>query len=297
MVTPIGLGGAHLGRTGPKPDDFDDQQAVDTIFEALRLGITNIDTAPMYGESRRRIGLALKQLPVEGIRREDIILSSKTGRNADGSFNYSREATLRTVDESLQLLNTDYIDTLLVHDPDDLGPVLGPSGTLDALLGLKEQCIIRAIGLGVRSHEFHRECMATGAFDVVLTFCDYNLINQSAVAGVIEPAVEHDVGVYNAAAVMLGLLGGDDPRTSASRLGGFANPERLGRSVRVWEWCREHGVDLLAANLQFCARETRIASTLVGAASPEEIRRDVMALREPIDETVFETLPTIAADR
>lgn len=294
MVTPIGLGGAHLGRTGPGPDDFDDDQAVATVFEALKLGIANIDTAPMYGESRRRVGLALKQLPAEGFRREDIILSTKTGRDSQSNPGYSYDDTMRSVENSLRLLHTDYIDILLVHDPSDLSPVLDPGGTLEALLELKAQGIIRAIGLGARPHDFHRTCMETGDFDVSLTFCDYNLIDRSAVDGVLGPAAEHDVGVYNAAAVMLGLLGGEDPRIVAQRLGGFATPERLARSVRVWEWCRERSVDLLAANLQLCAREKRIASTLVGAASPEQIRRDVAALTTSLDESVFEELAEVA---
>lgn len=295
MVTPIGLGGAHLGRTGPGPDDFDDDQAVATVFEALKLGIANFDTAPMYGESQRRVGLALKQLPAEGFRRGDIILSTKTGRDSQSRPGYSRDATLRSVENSLRLLHTDYIDILLVHDPTDLSEVLGPGGTLEALLELKAQGIIRAIGLGARPHDFHRACMETGHFDVSLTFCDYNLIDRSAIAGVLEPAATHDVGVYNAAAVMLGLLGGEDPRIVAQCLGGFATPERLGRSVRVWEWCREHGVDLLAANLQLCAREERIASTLVGAASPEQVRRDEEALAEALDERTLTELAELTA--
>ncbi len=294
MVTPIGLGGAHLGRTGPGPDDFDDDQAVATIFEALKLGIANIDTAPMYGESQRRVGLALKQLPAEGFRREDIILSTKTGRDSQSRPGYSYDETMRSVENSLRLLRTDYIDILLVHDPTDLSEVLGPGGTLEALLELKAQGIIRAIGLGARPHDFHRACMETGHFDVSLTFCDYNLIDRSAVDGVLEPAEKHNVGVYNAAAVMLGLLGGEDPRIVAQRLGGFATAQRLERSVRVWDWCCEHGVELLAANLQLCARERRIASTLVGAASPEQVRRDVAALTTPLDGSVFEKLAEVA---
>ncbi len=295
MVTPIGLGGAHLGRTGPGPDDFDDDQAVATIFEALKLGIANFDTAPMYGDSQRRVGLALKQLPAEGFGRGDIILSTKTGRDSQSRPGYSRDATLRSVENSLRLLHTDYIDILLVHDPTDLSEVLGPGGTLEALLELKAQGSIRAIGLGARPHDFHRACIETGHFDVSLTFCDYNLIDRSAIAGVLEPAAAHDVGVYNAAAVMLGLLGGEDPRIVAQRLRGFATPERLGRAVRVWEWCRAHGVDLLAANLQLCAREKRVASTLVGAASPEQVRRDVAALGETLDERTLTELAELTA--
>ena len=106
------------------------------------------------------------------------------------------------MERSLRLLGTDYLDILLVHDPEDLSPVFEPGGALEVLRELKEQGVIRAIGLGVRRHEFHRRCMETGEFDVSLTFCDYNLIDQSAAEGVLKPAAAHDVGILNAAAVM-----------------------------------------------------------------------------------------------
>lgn len=278
-VTPLGLGGAHLGRT---PDGLDDAVAVATVLRALELGINLIDTAPLYGDSQRRIGMALQEWYRQGGQREDLIISTKTGRDAGGRGDYSAQATRRSVEESLRLLRTDYIDILLVHDPDDLTPVLAPGGTLDVLKDFKRRGLIRAIGLGVRSHEFHRRCIETGEFDVLLTFCDYNLLNQSAATGVLEPAAAKDVGVLNGAAVLLGLLSGRDPRTVKRHL-------QLG-AYELWQWTQEHGYDLLALNLQFCLRERRIHSTLVGAATPEEIQTDVRAIYAEIQPGAWEEL-------
>jgi len=50
--------------------------------------------------------------------------------------------------------------------------VLAPGGALEALKELKEQGVIRAIGLGVRNHEFHIRCIETDAFDVALVYRD-----------------------------------------------------------------------------------------------------------------------------
>ncbi len=287
QVTPIGLGGAHLGKT---PEGFSDEVAVATVHRALELGVNVIDTAAMYGESRRRIGLALESWYERGGSRRDLIISTKTGRNADGTKGYSAEATLRTVAESLQLLRTDYIDILLVHDPDDLTPVLEPGGALEALKGLKQQGTIRAIGLGVRSHEFHRRCIETGEFDVSLTFADYNLTDQSAAEGVLAPAAEHDVGIYNGTAIMLGLLGGGDPREAATKIGGFASEQRVKRACELWDWAQARGVSLLALNLQFCMRQQRIASTLIGASRPTRIENAIAAVSEQIPEDIWQEL-------
>ena len=289
-VTPIGLGGAHLGRLGREPDRFSDELAAATVLRALELGVNLIDTAPMYDESQRRVGMALKEWYGKGGQREDLFISTKTGRSADGAKDYSADGTRRSVERSLRLLGTDYLDILLVHDPEDLSPVFEPGGTLEVLRELKEQGVIRAIGLGVRRHEFHRRCMETGEFDVSLTFCDYNLIDQSATEGVLKPAAAHDVGILNAAAVMLGLLGGRDPREVASQRPGFATQERARRASAIWDWAQSEGVDFLALNLQLCARQPLIASTLVGAASPRELEADLAALSVEIPDEVWQEL-------
>lgn len=287
QVTALGLGGAHLGRTAV---GFDDELAVATVHRALELGINLIDTAPLYGDSQRRIGMALSRWYERGGRREDIYLSTKSGRLPGGDKYYSADDTYRSVEESLLLLGTDYLDVVLVHDPDDLSTVLQTGGALEALVELKRQGVVRAIGAGLRSHDFHRRLMETGELDVCLTFCDYNLLDQSAGGGVLEPAAEHDVGVLNGAAVMLGLLGGEDPGVVTAKLGRFATEQRVTQATEIWQWCQERGSSVLALNLQFCLREWRVASTLLGAATPAEIEADIVAAFESLPECIWAEL-------
>jgi len=104
QVTPLGLGGAHLGRL---PDGFSDERAVAAVHYALESGINLIDTSPMYGESQRRIGLALDDWYGSGGRREDIIICTKTGHDGKGGKDFSADGTRRSVEESLRLLRTD----------------------------------------------------------------------------------------------------------------------------------------------------------------------------------------------
>ena len=125
--------------------------------------------------------------------------------------------------------------------------------------------------------------MKTGEFDVSLTFLDYNLVSQTAAKGVLEPASAYQVGVLNGAAVILGLLGGRDPREFKAR------PETT-RAFQLWQWAQARGVNLLALNLQYCLRDARIASTLVGAANPEQVEADVAAAFEPIPEKTWRAL-------
>lgn len=289
-VTPVGLGGAWLGRT---PSGFSDETAVATVLRAWELGINLVDTSPLYGESERRIGLALRQWLARGGQREELVLSTKTGTRTRPK-DYSAAGTRRSVEESLRQMQTEYLDIVLVHDPHDLAPVLAAGGALEELRRMKAEGLVRAIGLGVRTHAMHRRCMASGQLDVSLTYGDYHLLSQAAVTGILEPAVAHGIGVLNGAVMAGGLLGGLEPRIVQP--GPYKAPpygqdkEATDRAQALWEFAEARGISLLALNLRFCLREQRIASTLVGAQTPKEIALDVAAVSEPIGDQVWRDL-------
>src|SRR5690554_1359660 len=71
-VSALGLGGAGLNGISGQP--ITDVQAVETVHAALQAGIDFIDTSAGYGESERRIGLALR-----GVPRDLVFIASKTG--------------------------------------------------------------------------------------------------------------------------------------------------------------------------------------------------------------------------
>jgi len=94
------------------------EEAARMITVASEMGINFFDHATCYGdgEAETRFGDAL---PKTGIRREDIFLQSKCGLHFDTKeFNWSREDILKSADEILSRLKTDYLDALLLHRPD-----------------------------------------------------------------------------------------------------------------------------------------------------------------------------------
>ena len=130
-VTQMGMGGAALGNLYTAVDET---SAGDTIDAAYASGIRYYDTAPLYGygRSETRLGNALSRH-----NRSQFVISTKVGYSLvprtkpepedspfvavpplDTIFEYSREAVLRSVEASLKRLQTDYIDILFVHDPD-----------------------------------------------------------------------------------------------------------------------------------------------------------------------------------
>jgi D-threo-aldose 1-dehydrogenase len=289
--TIMGIGCAWLGHDSA--GSFDERTGADTVLRGLESGMNFIDTSGAYigGRSEQFIGVALREWFARGNRREDLIICTKTGTRVRPP-EYSYDFTMKSVETSLAALGIDYLDILLIHDPVTLDPVFAPGGALEALERLKEEKVIGAIGLGCRKHEHHRRCIESGDFEVSLTFKDYNLIDRTALAGVIEPANAKGVGVINASIMVNGYLGGAEPRVigDRARMHGRLDEELIARAQIKWEWCRDRGIDLGLLNLHYCLRDPRIASTVIGFSTPQRIDQNVEAFFNPVDESVWEEL-------
>jgi D-threo-aldose 1-dehydrogenase len=286
-VTPLALGGAWLGfdsTSGQRNEDV----GIQTVLHALSLGIRVIDTSPGYGVSEVFIGKALREWFKQGGSRSDLVISSKTGTRVR-PHDYSRAHTWHSVEQSLQSLGVSYIDVMHVHDPHRIEPIFAEDGALSVLQEMKAQGMISAIGLGVRNQQFHEYCMKSGDFDVSLTYGDHNLLNQTA-DGLLNLASDRGVGIFNAMVVEYGLLGGTDPLQVAARWNGHENKAKVARAREIWEWCQQRGINVLSLAIQYSARDIRIASTLIGAASPAEIEADVDALNTHIPDDVWSEL-------
>jgi aryl-alcohol dehydrogenase-like predicted oxidoreductase len=143
----------NLGKTGYKvgifslggqsalerPNNFD--IAVPIIERALDLGVNYIDTSSIYGGperwSERYVGRVMKT------RRQDTFLATKTKER-------TREGSLRMIEKSLTLLNTDHIDLWQLHDiglPEDVNTVFAKGGAMEALLEMQQQKVVRYLGV------------------------------------------------------------------------------------------------------------------------------------------------------
>ena len=281
QVSAVSLGTSPFGT-------IDDEAAVAIFMEAVALGVNLVDTSPLYGagESERRLGLALQAYFDGGGRREDLLVCTKTGTRTT-PYDYSGEATRRSVDASLATLGLDYLDLVHIHDPDSLDEPLAAGGAVATLQQLRDEGLVRHTGLRVRSHDLHVEFHATGLCEASLTYRDYTLIDQSAAGRVLPSAQEHGVGILNAQVVRHGLLSGQDPEAVAASLSTLPafQPGRIGaverfeidRAQRLRSWCRERDLDLNNLNVQFCLADDRVSSCLMGASSPEEVRANVGA--------------------
>lgn len=285
MVTALGLGGAGLNDLYGKTND--DARAVACVHRALELGINYIDTSPLYGESERRIGLALK----ENGRRNDLFLATKTGTGTQ-PHDYSREGTLKSVENSLRLLGTDHVDLMQIHDPvgNEIEAVFAPGGALETLVELKEQKVIGAIGIGVRTHSFLLRAIHDGRFDTILTYADFNPARQTARETLFPEAKANDVAVILGSPLLFGYLSDRPWDALLKEHGDDGWGAEAQAAKRVRDFAERHQVSSLVLALQYALRESRISTILVGASNAAEIEQNVQAAATPLPETIWTAL-------
>jgi aryl-alcohol dehydrogenase-like predicted oxidoreductase len=202
-VSRIGLGTWAIG--GWMWGGTQEQQAIDTVLAALDRGITLIDTAPVYGfgTSEELVGAALQEYG----RRDDVVLATKAGLDWDEDGNVVRRATperLRTeITDSLERLQTDYIDLYQVHWPDPRVPMDEVAGVLREF---RNDGRIRAIGVS----NFSPSQMDTfrRAAPLHTSQPPYNLFERGIEDGGLSYCQQEDIGLLTYGALCRGLLSG-----------------------------------------------------------------------------------------
>src|SRR6185312_2600231 len=119
------------------------------VSKALEIGYRHIDTADLYG-NHHEVGEAIKK---SGLKREEIFLTTKIWRDK-----LHKEDVLTSAQRFLDELQTDYIDLLLVHWPNNDIPI---TETLGAMQKLQQQKVIKAIGVSNFTILLLREALAT----------------------------------------------------------------------------------------------------------------------------------------
>jgi D-threo-aldose 1-dehydrogenase len=304
-VTPLGLGAAGLGNLYRSMSDDD---AVDVVRCALGLGFDLIDTAPFYGFglSERRVGLALHMGPHRPV------VSTKVGRVLKPTnnvapprhgfyssepyepvFDYSYDGILRSHESSLQRLGLDRVDILLCHDLGTFahGANSEPyvrqflEGGYKAMLRLREEGTVRAIGLGVNECEICERLLLECDFDCVLLAGRYTLLEQPALVRLMPLCGERGVSVIVGGPFNSGILAGGTESQHAHYNYQDAPGSVVGRVQRISEICRAFSTPVGAAALQFVLAHPQVAAVIPGCSSVEEVRRTSawMAQRIPIE--------------
>jgi D-threo-aldose 1-dehydrogenase len=282
-ITPLGLGCAQLGNLYRAMSDETAAEIVDTAWAQ---GIRYFDTAPHYGLglSERRLGAALAGRP-----RADYVLSTKVGRllvdNPGGAGerdtegfdvpatrtrrrDYSRDGVLRSLESSLARLDVDHVDIAFVHDPEDYVEE-ALAGALPALVELREQGVLRGIGLGMNFQDVLAEFVRRADVDVVMIAGRYTLLEQPALDDLLPLCEQRGVSVMAAGVFNSGILASARPGRTYNYED--APPELVERATRIAEVCARHGVTLPEAAIALPAAHPAVASVVLGASSPAQV--------------------------
>ena len=292
QVSALCLGGGPLGSMPALfGQETPAERGVATVLAALDSPIRFIDTSNGYsdGESERRIGDALRRV---GSLPDGVVVETKV--DADGA-DYSGDRVRRSVEESMQRLGLDRLPMVHLHDPEfhDFGYVTQPGGAVDALVALKEQGVVGAIGLaGGDVHEIARY-LALGVFDVLLVHNRWTLVDRSA-GPLIAEAHRQGMGVLNAAVYGGGILAHQDAAGSPTSYGYRPASQPLLDAVESMRAvCARYGADLPTAALRFSVRDDGFASTIVGMSRPERVPVTVAAAQAALPDDLFAELETL----
>jgi len=290
-VSSLGFGASSLGGVF---HDLKEKQGIEAVFTAVESGINFIDVSPYYGyyKAETVLGKALKD-----IKREKYYLSTKVGRygeNGVNSWDYSAKRVTASVYESMERLNVDYLDIINVHDIEfaDLHQIVDE--TLPALVKLKEEGVVKHVGitdLQLENLKWVIDHVAEGTVESVLNFCHYCLCDDKLV-DFLDYFEEKGVGIINASPLSMGLL------TERGVPDWHPAPKPLVEAcAKAAEYCKTKNFPIEKLAMQFSVSNDRIATTLFSTTNSDNVKKNIESINEPIDWDLVKEVRDIIGDQ
>ena len=301
-VTTFGFGTAPIGNIFR---EIDEETSDGMIQEAWDQGVRYYDTAPMYGHglAELRSGHSLRWK-----NRDDFVLSSKVGRilkparkddidyapwtNAGRftmHFDYSYDGTMRAFEDSLQRLNLERMDICFIHDIDvftrgDEQPEVfkqAMDGSWKALSNLRDQGVVKAIGVGVNEWEVCQAALEQRDFDCFLLAGRYTLLEQDSLDTFLPLCEERGAAVvvgggFNSGILATGAVEGAKYNYAP------APADIMDRVKKIEAVCADHDVPLPAAALQFVVAHPAIPSFIAGTRTVDQLKKNLDWFSHPI---------------
>lgn len=301
-VTAFAFGTAPLGNIFAEIDE----PTAEAMFQhAWDAGVRFYDTAPMYGHglSELRTGQALRWK-----RRDDFVLASKVGRvlhptrrdtidfapwvNAAPftmDFDYTYDGTMRAFEDSLQRLALERMDMVFIHDIDvytrgDAQPEVfrqAMDGSWKALQRLRDEKLVKAIGVGVNEWQVCHEALIQRDFDCFLLAGRYTLLEQEALDEFLPLCQARGAAVVVGGGFNSGILA-TGARPGAKYNYGPAPAHVMDKVSRIEAVCAEFDVPLPAAALQFVVAHPAVASFCAGTRTVQQLEQNLAWFDHPI---------------
>ncbi|MEO0381476.1 MAG: aldo/keto reductase [Pseudomonadota bacterium] len=312
--TELGFGTAPLGNLYKAISDAEARATLDAAWEG---GVRYYDTAPLYGLglSETRLNPFLRDKP-----RDEYVLSSKVGRLIQAcapehrsgvgkwfevpqrreQYDYTYDGVMRSFEHSFSRLGVDRIDILYVHDlcifshgSKDASDMrieefFGGRG-YDAMVSLRDQGLIKAIGGGINEWEVCQTLAERGDFDLFLLAGRYTLLEQTALDSFLPLCEARGIGIVTGGPYNSGIL------ATGARQGAYYNYDLapqivLDRVNAIEEVCDAHGVRLVDAAFQFPLLHPAHVSVIPGGQGTSEMAGNLQAAHASIPSALWDDL-------
>ena len=301
-VTSFAFGTAPIGNIFRPIDDQTSDAMIQTAWDS---GVRFYDTAPMYGHglAELRSGHSLRWKD-----RDDYVLSSKVGRllkpkrrseidfspwnNAAANemvFDYSYDGTMRSFEDTLQRLALERLDICFIHDIDvftrgsDQPEVFKQAmdGAWKALSQLRDEGVVKAIGVGVNEWEVCHEALMQRDFDCFLLAGRYTLLEQESLDTFLPLCEERKAAVIIGGGFNSGILA--TGAIEGAKYNYAPAPADIMQKVRGIEAiCKDYNVPLPAAAMQFVVAHPAIPSFVAGTRTVEQLGKNLEWFSHPI---------------
>ena len=264
-----GVGALEIGRNWPywrkEEQDFlrpTESEAVRLLDMAVDLGINFFDTAPAYFKSEEILGKAFKQ------KRNSILIATKCGEWFDGEhsvYDYSAAETLKFIENSLRLLQTDHIDLLQIHSAS--ADVVRSGETLSAMKKARQDGKVRFLGVSTDQVEAARLAIESGDYDTIQV--TYNIVHRQFSDEVFPLAEKAKVGV-----IIKGGLGTGELTSKFTDIDDTKKRDQIASLKRIAD---ENEVSLQEVALRFSLSHPVVSTVIAGTKNPVHLRSNCEA--------------------
>jgi aryl-alcohol dehydrogenase-like predicted oxidoreductase len=301
---------------------------------ALEKGVNFFDTAEMYsvpareetyGSTERILGTWFKKTG----RREEIVLASKIG-GPNPNFTYMRDkndfspASIKyALDNSLQRLQTDYLDLYQLHWPERKTNFFGQRGfkvqeddawednihaVLDTLGGFIKEGKIKHIGLSNETPwgimRFLEESKYNHLPRIKTIQNPYSLLNRLFETGSAEICFRENVGLLAYSPMAFGVLSGKfltGEKHPNARINLFPqysryNSEQCTEATKLYqEIARKNGLSLTELSLAFIEQQSFVTSTIIGATTMEQLKENIDTIQVSLSDEILKAIDEVQA--
>ncbi|QHT68115.1 aldo/keto reductase [Rhodocytophaga rosea] len=282
-VSILSFGASPMGNVFDIEEEGEGIKAVDY---AIDHGINFFDVSPFYGATlaEERLGKALKN------KRKDIFLATKCGRYGLQDFDFSYKRVLESIDESLQRLQTDYVDLYQLHDIEFVTKEQIMNEAIPAIQKVKESGKARYVGITGLPVRYLAGIARETQLDTVLSWAHYNLLENEINDELVPLSKEKGFGLMNAGPLLQRIL------SDAALPAWHRSPKEVKDTQPVLlSLCKKYGMELSDVAIRYALNHPDIHTTIVGIANMNHVTSNLRAVDVQIPAGLMEEIEKVVA--